>query len=174
MLRGMRDPILPDLLQPGLALVFCGTAAGRRSADEGAYYAHPGNLFWRALHAVELTPRLFAPAEFPLLPTLGIGLTDLAKHHVGNDDELPRDAFDVVALRQRIERHAPRVLAFTSKAAARAALGRATSYGLQPEYFGTTQLFVLPSPSGQARGHWDLSPWHALAALVREETQVRA
>lgn len=162
----MRDPILPDLLQPGLALVFCGTAAGRRSAEEGAYYAHPGNLFWRALHAVQLTPRQFAPQEFPLLPALGIGLTDLAKHHMGNDDELPRDAFDVAALRERIERHAPRLLAFTSKAAARAALGRSTGYGLQADTFGTTRLFVLPSPSGQARGHWDLAPWQALAALA--------
>jgi TDG/mug DNA glycosylase family protein len=169
MLREMPDPILPDLLQPGLVLVFCGTAAGRRSAEEGAYYAHPGNLFWRALHAVALTPRLFAPAEFPLLPALGIGLTDLAKHHMGNDDELPRDAFDVAALRERIERHAPRVLAFTSKAAARAALGRASGYGLQAERFGQTQLFVLPSPSGQARGHWDLAPWQALASLVRAQ-----
>ncbi|MDG2536069.1 mismatch-specific DNA-glycosylase [Dyella jiangningensis] len=163
----MREPILPDLLQPGLQLVFCGTAAGRRSAQEGAYYAHPGNLFWRALHAVQLTPRLFAPAEYPLLPALGIGLTDLAKHHMGNDDELPRDAFDIEALRRRIARHAPGVLAFTSKAAARAALGRPADYGLQAERFGATRLFVLPSPSGQARGHWDVAPWHALAKLVR-------
>ncbi len=167
MLPSMPDPILPDLLQPGLTLVFCGTAAGRRSAAEGAYYAHPGNLFWRALLAVQLTPRLYAPAEFPLLPALGIGLTDLAKHHMGNDDELPRDAFDVTALRTRIELFSPRLLAFTSKAAARAALGRTTGYGLQPERFGSTQLFVLPSPSGQARGHWDLAPWLALAELAR-------
>jgi len=163
----MREPILPDLLQPGLQLVFCGTAAGRRSAQAGAYYAHPGNMFWRTLHAVQLTPRLFAPAEYPQLPALGIGLTDLAKHHVGNDDELPRDAFDVEALRRRIARHAPRVLAFTSKAAARAALGRPAGYGLQQECIGATQLFVLPSPSGQARGHWDQAPWQALADLVR-------
>lgn len=167
MLARMPDTILPDVLRPGLDLVFCGTAAGRRSAEQAAYYAHPGNLFWRALHTVALTPRLFAPAEFPQLPALGIGLTDLAKHHVGNDDELPPDAFDAAALRQRIERHAPRVLAFTSKAAARAALGHAAGYGLQEERYGQTQLFVLPSPSGQARGHWDLAPWHALAALVR-------
>ncbi|WP_430390839.1 mismatch-specific DNA-glycosylase [Dyella sp. 20L07] len=169
----MRETILPDVLQPGLSLVFCGTAAGRRSAAEGAYYAHPGNLFWRALHAVQLTPRQFAPAEFPLLPALGIGLTDLAKHHMGNDDELPRDAFDVAALRARIDRYAPEVLAFTSKAAARAALGRSASYGWQPECFGDTRLFVLPSPSGQARGHWDLSPWLALAEEVRTITQER-
>jgi len=174
MLPAMPAPILPDLLQPGLALVFCGTAAGRRSAAEGAYYAHPGNLFWRTLFAVQLTPRLFAPGEFPLLPSLGIGLTDLAKHHMGNDDELPRDAFDVAALCARIQRMSPRLLAFTSKAAARAALGRATGYGLQPERFGSTLLFVLPSPSGQARGHWDLAPWQALAELVRTQpTQER-
>jgi TDG/mug DNA glycosylase family protein len=170
----MRTPILPDLLQPGLALVFCGTAAGRRSAQEQAYYAHPGNLFWRALHAVQLTPRLFQPSEFPLLPLLGIGLTDLAKHHMGNDNELPRDAFDVAALRERIAHHGPRVLAFTSKAAARSALGRSADYGLQAERFGTTEVFVLPSPSGQARGHWDIAPWHALAALVRGHDQPRA
>ena len=170
----MREPILPDLLQPGLALVFCGTAAGRRSATEGAYYAHPGNLFWRALHAVQLTPRQFAPAEFPLLPALGMGLTDLAKHHVGNDDELPRDAFDVAALRTRIERHAPRLLAFTSKAAARAVLRHAIGYGLQEERMGGTELFVLPSPSGQARGHWDLAPWQALADRARDLSQARA
>ena len=157
--------ILPDLLQPGLALVFCGTAAGRRSAAERAYYAHPGNLFWRALHASGLTPRLLAPAEFPLLPQFGIGLTDLAKRHSGNDDELPRDAFDAPALVAKIERHAPRLLAFTSKNAARAALGHATGYGLLDETIGGTRLFVLPSPSGQARGHWDLAPWLALGKL---------
>lgn len=160
-------PILPDVLRPGLALVFCGTAAGKRSAAERAYYAHPGNLFWRALHQAGLTPRQLAPHEFPSLPDYGIGLTDLAKRHAGNDDELPRDAFDVPALVAKIERYAPRLLAFTSKAAARAALGRPVEYGWQGEAIGRTRLFVLPSPSGQARGHWSLAPWRALASAVR-------
>jgi TDG/mug DNA glycosylase family protein len=159
--------ILPDLLQPGLALVFCGTAAGRRSAAERAYYAHPGNLFWRALFEAGLTPRLLMPAEFPLLPRYGIGLTDLAKRHSGNDAELPRDAFDAPALLAKIERHAPRLLAFTSKNAARSALGHTAGYGLLDETIGGTRLFVLPSPSGQARGHWDLAPWLALSELYR-------
>jgi len=167
-LRHAEFHILPDVLQPGLTLVFCGTAAGRRSAEEGAYYAHPGNLFWRALHEAGLTPRRLDPHEFPCLPDFGIGLTDLAKHHSGNDSELPRGAFDVPALVARIRQHDPRLLAFTSKNAARAALGHATGYGLQPETIGNTRLFVLPSPSGQARGHWDLSPWLALAGLYRD------
>lgn len=159
--------ILPDVLRPGLALVFCGTAAGKRSAVEQAYYAHPGNMFWRALHAAGLTPRLLLPAEYPRLPDYGLGLTDVAKLHAGNDDELPRDAFDVPALRAKIEGYAPALLAFTSKAAARAVLCRAADYGLQPERIGASRLFVLPSPSGQARGHWDLAPWLALADVVR-------
>jgi len=165
--RQTDDPILPDLLQPGLTLVFCGTAAGRRSAAERAYYAHPGNLFWRALFEAGLTPRLLMPPEFPLLLDYGIGLTDLAKRHSGNDDELPRDAFDVPALGARIEHHAPRLLAFTSKNAARSALGHAVGYGLQDETLGNTRLFVLPSPSGQARGHWDIGAWQALGELYR-------
>lgn len=164
--RTLKSPILPDLLRPGLRLVFCGTAAGKRSAAEGAYYAHPGNLFWRALFQSGLTPRLLAPQEFPLLPEFGIGLTDLAKRHAGNDDELPKDAFDVPALLTKIKRHAPGVLAFTSKNAARAVLGKEVVYGLQTKTLGATELFVLPSPSGQARGHWTLMPWQVLAKHV--------
>ena len=166
--RKAESHILPDVLRPGLKLVFCGTAAGKRSAAERAYYAHPGNLFWRALHEAGLTPRQLSPSEFPQLPDYGIGLTDLVKRHSGNDDELPRDAFDVPALIAKIERHAPRLLAFTSKNAARAVLGRTVHYGLQTEVIGTTQLFVLPSPSGQARGHWILAPWLMLSERVRK------
>jgi len=165
MARKPEAHVLPDVLRPGLALVFCGTAAGKRSAAERAYYAHPGNLFWRALHEAGFTPRLLAPAEFPLLPQFGIGLTDLAKRHSGNDDELPRDAFDASALRAKIQRYAPGLLAFTSKNAARAGLGHAVAYGLQDECIGATRVFVLPSPSGQARGHWDIEPWRELGAL---------
>jgi TDG/mug DNA glycosylase family protein len=156
--------VLPDVLHPGLRLVFCGSAVGKRSAQEGAYYAHPGNMFWRALFQAGLTPRLLTPQEFPLLPEFGIGLTDLAKRHVGNDDELPKDAFDVPGLLHKIHAHAPGMLAFTSKHAARAVLGADIVYGLQDRAFGSTKVFVLPSPSGQARGHWDVTHWVTLAA----------
>jgi TDG/mug DNA glycosylase family protein len=161
------EPVLPDVLAPGLAVVFCGTAAGRRSAAEGAYYAHPGNVFWRALHQTGLTPRLLMPAEFPQLPALGIGLTDLAKQHAGNDVDLPREAFDVAALLEKIERYQPRVLAFTSKTAAQLWQRDVTDYGLQRQRIGGSQVVVLPSPSGQARRYWTLEPWRQLAALCR-------
>jgi len=163
------DFVLPDLLEPGLRLVFCGTAAGTRSAQEGAYYAHPGNMFWRTLFATGLTPRLLAPAEYPLLPSFGIGLTDLSKFHYGNDADLPVDAFDVAALEDKVRRFAPRVIAFTSKHGGLAALGKGIGYGRQPRTFGGAQAFVLPSPSGQARRSWDLRVWQALADAVRAQ-----
>lgn len=164
--RPVAPPVLPDVLLPGLRVVFCGTAAGTRSAESGTYYAHPGNRFWWALHASGLTPRQLRPEEFPLLPQFGIGLTDVAKHHHGNDDQLPLEAFDAAALRDRIATHAPQALAFTSKAAARAVLGQVTDYGLQTETLGRTHVFVMPSPSGQARGHWRIEPWLDLAAWL--------
>lgn len=156
-------PVLPDVLQAGLRLVFCGTAAGRVSAAAGAYYANPGNAFWRTLHQVGLTPRQLLPAEFRRLTEFGIGLTDLAKHHVGNDADLPRTAFDDAALRDRILACAPRWLAFTSKNAAQAYHGKPVHYGEQDWTIGDTRVFVLPSPSGQARRSWNPALWAALA-----------
>lgn len=161
---------VPDLLAPGLKLVFCGTALGRRSAQERAYYAHPGNLFWRTLHDVGLTPERIAPRDYARLLDHGIGLTDLAKRHYGNDAELPADAFDVPTLRDKIAGLRPGILAFTSKTGASAFLGRPTGRiapGLQPETIGETRLFVLPSPSGSARVYWDRAAWEALAAQVK-------
>ncbi|MDE3009545.1 MAG: mismatch-specific DNA-glycosylase [Pseudomonadota bacterium] len=158
--------LLPDLLVPDLDLVFCGTAAGKASAAAGAYYAHPQNRFWQALHESGLTERRFAPAEFPALLDVGLGLTDLAKKVFGNDDELGRGHFDVDGLVAKIEHFRPGILAFTSKAAAKAFLHvGAVDYGLQDRSVGGTRLFVLPSPSGAASGHWSLEPWRQLAGL---------
>ena len=163
--------ILPDVLAPGLRVVFCGTAPGTRSAHEGAYYAHPGNHFWRTLFAIGLTPRLLAPAEFRDVLQFGIGLTDVAKHHFGSDAELPRTAFDAAALQRKLACYRPRIVAFTSKNAARAGLAlgsRVPDYGEQPVAIAQTRVFVLPSPSGQARGFWNVAPWHELAATIKQ------
>src|SRR5580700_5850776 len=102
--RAMRDDahILPERLKPGLKLVFCGTAAGRQSALQKAYYAHAQNKFWRTLCEIGLTPRLFAASEYPALWELGIGLTDIAKFTSGMDHQLPRHSLGpsaVTALR---------------------------------------------------------------------------
>lgn len=163
---------VPDLLAEGLRVVFCGTALGRASAEARAYYAHPGNFFWRTLHATGLTPRQLEPQEYPELLSYGIGLTDMCKTAFGNDAQLPEDAFDVAALRAKIERYAPGMLAFTSKRAAQAVLAdlgaEGIRYGEQEVTLHGTRLFVLPSPSGQARKFWKIGPWQALAQAIAE------
>ena len=90
--------VLPDLLRPGLRVVICGSAAGAVSAARGAYYAGPGNKFWRILAEVGLTPRRLEPGEFREVLNFGIGLTDLVKTHSGSDAVLPREANDVAGL----------------------------------------------------------------------------
>ena len=159
--------VLPDVLAPGLRIVFCGTAAGTESARRRAYYAHPQNRFWRALHEAGLTPRLLAPDEYALTPAFGIGLTDIAKFASGMDRELPPGALGrdpCAALRLKIEAHRPRILAFTSLTAARRYLARAdVRFGPQRERIGETAIWALPSPSPTAGWNWDLGPWRALA-----------
>src|SRR3546814_14513308 len=96
-----RAPVLPDVLAPGLRLVFCGSAAGRKSAELGAYYAGPGNKFWPTLYEIGLTPRHFRPQEFRELRTPGIGLTDLAKSASGADADLPKGEIGRASCRER-------------------------------------------------------------------------
>ena len=167
---------LPDRLGPGLDLVFCGTAAGAASARAGHYYAGPGNRFWPMLALAGITPRLLRPDEDHLLLGWRIGLTDLAKTAAGADRDIPRAAYSPERLRAHILAHAPRALAFTSLTAARLALGARQVAGPLPPQpgYGATQLWVLPSPSGLARGHFAPEPWLALGrwlAQLREERQ---
>jgi len=164
--------ILPERLKPGLRLVFCGTAAGRQSALRQAYYAHPQNRFWKTLHEVGLTPRLYAPAEYALLWDLGIGLTDIAKFAYGMDHQLPAQALGAkaaAALRARILKASPCHLAFTSLTAGRAVMGRKAKAGEQPERLGQTRVWIVPSPSPLAASHFDIAPWRLLAAAVRQD-----
>lgn len=159
--------VLSDVLRPGLDVVFCGTAAGTRSAEVGAYYAGPGNLFWPTLHEVGLTPRRFAPSEYEELLDLDIGLTDVCKTRSGSDRAIGEDAYDVKRLAKAIKRYSPRVLAFNGKRAAEAALGEKRVYGLQDDTLAGALLFVCPSTSGRASRYWNLGYWRELADLVR-------
>jgi double-stranded uracil-DNA glycosylase len=161
-------PKLPDLLAPGLALVICGSAAGARSAAAGLPYAHPGNRFWRTLHAVGLTPRLLRPAEWRELLDYGIGLTDMAKFYAGGDAGIRRADDDPEAVRRKVLAIGPCALAFNGKRAARRFFGRPVAYGRQDARLGETALFALPSTAGLASGYWDEAPWRELAAFIRE------
>ena len=160
---------LPDQLQDHLRLVFVGTAAGQRSADVGHYYAHSGNRFWRTLHEVGITPRLYEPHEFPSLSKLGIGFTDMCKVGAGMDHEALNFPIDVSAFREKMLRYRPKTIAFTSKKAASLFYGRPTkavALGRQLPQDDFPTVFVLASPSGAATRYWSVQPWQELADSI--------
>ncbi len=166
--------LLPDLLAPGLDLVFCGTAPSPASFKARAYYANPGNAFWPTLHAVGFTPERLAPGRYPELLAWRLGLTDLNKTEVGSDHELSADAMDARSLHANLRRYRPAAVAFTSKHAAALALGiKAPAYGRQVEPLEGAVAFVLASPSGRARSFWSLKPWKEAAAFVAERRLLR-
>lgn len=166
--------LIPDLLAPGLDLVFCGTAPSPASFKARAYYANPGNAFWPTLHAVGLTPERLAPRRYAELLAMGLGLTDLNKTEVGSDHELSPEAMDAQSLHAKLRRFRPAAIAFTSKNAASLALGiKAPAYGRQVELLEGAVTFVLASPSGRARSFWTLEPWKEAAAFVAERRRAR-
>jgi len=167
--RNTRGEKLPDVLVPGLDVVFVGTAPSRRSAALGAYYAHPGNRFWPALFETGITPRLYQPHEYAELIHLGIGFTDMAKRASGMDHEIDPALFEVERFEKEILRCRPGAVAFTSKKAASVWMGVPTGrilHGHQPRRPGFPEVFVLSSPSGAARRSWSVEPWQALARFL--------
>ncbi len=160
--------MLPDLLAPGLEVVFCGTAASHASAARGHYYAGPGNRFWPLLFETGLTPHLFTPSEDQKLTSLGIGMTDLAKAASGMDKDIPAAAYAPARLAAIISRYRPKRLAFTSLTAAKIALGARHPAGCaQSPAYKDLPLWVLPSPSGAARATFSAAPWHDLAQSIK-------
>ena len=162
----MTNYLLEDVLCHDLKIVFCGTALGKESFKQKAYYAKKGNQFWPTLARVGLTPRQLSPQEYPKMLEFGYGLTDMCKTAFGNDSELPDGVFNPKDFEQKILHYQPKILAFTSKRAASEYLGRdvgVIDYGLQAETIGNTQLYVLSSPSGLARRWWREDVWEGLA-----------
>jgi TDG/mug DNA glycosylase family protein len=163
------DPVLPDLLAPGLDVVFCGTAPGHVSATRGHYYAHPQNKFWRILYEAGFTPRLMSPSEFPMLLDYNIGLTDISKFDKGMDHQLKRESLGASStgdLEKRILKYQPKVLAFTSMTGGGKFLGTRRECGPQPETIGRTRIWVLPSTSPAAQNAWKPAIWHDLAVIT--------
>ena len=160
------DDVLPDILVPGLKLVFCGNAAGKVSARREAPFAGPGNRFWPVLHEVGLTPVLLAPEEFRRLPEFGLGLTDACKTRFGSDAEVGTAHHDAERVHRSMLEFDPVHVAFVGKQAAKIVLGRTVDYGRQPERVGGAEAWVMPSTSGLARRFWSVEPWRQLAAAV--------
>lgn len=156
-LEAFRGQTVPDLIGPGLRLLFVGINPGLWTAATQTHFAHPVNRFYPALHESGLVDRLIdrsggmTPAGRAHLVERGIGITNLVARATARADEL-----DLAELRAGATRlgslvavHSPRVVAVAGITAYRAGFGRPrAAMGEQPEAISGARLWVIPNPSG--------------------------
>ncbi len=142
---------LPDVIAPGLRVLFCGINPGLYSGAVGHHFARPGNRFWRALHESGFTARLLTAHEDRELLTEGYGLTNFVERATAAAAELTAAelADGARRLEEKIHRYQPAWLAVLGVGAYRTAFQRPeAALGLQEETLGSTRIWVLPNPSG--------------------------
>jgi double-stranded uracil-DNA glycosylase len=148
---------VPDLIRPGLQLLFVGINPGLVSGATGHHFARPGNRFWPTLYGAGLTPRLLRPDEGAALLDIGIGITNLVARVTATAAELSDD--ELLAggrrLREVVARLRPAAVAIVGKGAYEIAFGTKVTMGRQPRPFEGSDLWVLPNPSG-LNAHYQL------------------
>jgi TDG/mug DNA glycosylase family protein len=146
---------VPDVIGPGLRVLFCGINPGLYSEAVGHHFARPGNRFWRVLAEAGFTDGVLRPDDDRELLALGLGITNLVARASAQASELGADELREGARRlaAKVRRHRPAVVAFLGMGAYRTAFGRPrATIGLQPEAVGGVRVWLLPNPSGaQAR-----------------------
>jgi len=150
-LDAARDRAIPDVIAPGLRVLFAGINPGLYSAATGYHFARPGNRFWPALHRSGFTGRVLRPDEQEQLLGLGLGITNVVARATARAGELRPEEFVEGAhiLNEKVVRLRPRWLAVLGVTAYRAAFGhRDAAVGPQDGAIGETRVWVLPNPSG--------------------------
>ena len=141
---------LPDYLRPGLDLVIVGINPGRHSAAAKHHYAGPGNHFWPLLYEAGLVSDPLTYKDDARVLEWHIGLTNMVDRSTASAAELTTEELraGAAALRKKLHRYKPRVVAFNGKRIFEVFAGRPlTSFGAQPERVNGTQVFVMPSTS---------------------------
>jgi TDG/mug DNA glycosylase family protein len=162
--------VIPDVVAPGLRVLFSGINPGLYSAWSGHHFARPGNRFWPALHRSGFTPRQLRPDEQEELLALGLGVTNVVERASARADELSRAELRLGGelLRGKVRLLAPRWLAVLGVTAYRAAFDdAAASIGPQAAPLGETRVWVLPNPSG-------LNAHYTPAALAEQFAALRS
>jgi TDG/mug DNA glycosylase family protein len=150
-LLAAKDKIVPDLIAPGLDILFCGINPGLYTAAVGHHFARPGNRFWPTLHVAGFTPTLLTAFEEKELLKCGYGITNVVMRATVAADELsPKELQEGgEQLKRKVKKFKPKCLAVLGMGAYRSAFGNPKAkLGRQSETWGDTVLWVLPNPSG--------------------------
>lgn len=156
-LESFRGAAVPDLLGPGLRLLFVGINPGLWTAATQTHFAHPGNRFYPALRRAGIIARDIDRGagmnddDRAALMERGLGITNLVNRATARADELTADELRQGGARlvAVVDEHRPLVVAVAGVTAYRSAFGRRTAVlGRQPEPLGGADLWVVPNPSG--------------------------
>lgn len=151
------DATVPDLVGPGLRLLFVGINPGLWTAATQTHFAHPGNRFYPALLEAGIIERPIdrgvgmTDDDRRYVVGRGVGITNVVHRATAKASELT--AVELRAggeqLRAFVRQQQPGVVAIAGVTAYRTAFGlpKATM-GEQPESFEGSRLFVVPNPSG--------------------------
>ena len=172
-LEAARSLTVPDVVAPGLKVLFCGINPGLYTAAIGHHFGRPGNRFWPALHRSGFTPRRLEPWEEGELLLLGLGITNLVARTTAVATELSKAELKEggAQLVERLAEYRPQWLAMLGLGSYRAAFGLAgASMGPQPGSLGPSRVWLLPNPSG-LNAHYQLDDLAADFARLREATQ---
>ncbi len=164
---------VPDIIGPGLRVLFCGINPSLYSAAVGHHFARPGNRFWPTLHAAGFTARRLSPQEEQELLAAGYGITNIVERATATADQL--DSAELVAggerLAEKVARFRPQVLAVLGVTAYRTAFGRPrAAIGPQEHRLGGTPIWVLPNPSG-LNAHYQAADLAAVYGELRRYTE---
>jgi TDG/mug DNA glycosylase family protein len=152
-----RDATVPDLVGPGLRLLFVGINPGLWTAATQTHFARPGNRFYPALQLAGIIDRTIDPGagmtddDRAYLVGRGIGISNLAPRATARADELTPEELrrGTSALEALVVRERPRVVAVAGVTAYRTAFGRSKAQtGRQPAGLGGAELWIVPNPSG--------------------------
>lgn len=156
-LESFRGVTVPDLVGPGVRLVFVGINPGLLTAARQIHFGNPGNRFRPALVGAGLLgPPVdgrpgMTEADLATLVARHVAITNLVPFATARADELTRDQLVAGAARLQafVEKHSPRVVAVLGITAYRTAFARPRATpGRQPEPIGGAELWVVPNPSG--------------------------
>ncbi|GAA1859262.1 G/U mismatch-specific DNA glycosylase [Asanoa iriomotensis] len=172
-LEAAAEKTLPDVIAPGLRVLFCGINPGLYSAATGHHFARPGNRFWPALHRSGFTARQLDPAEQQSLLDVGLGITNLVDRASARAEHLTSAELVAggTALAAKAARWHPHWIAILGVTAYRAAFRRPKAVvGPQPEVAGPSRLWLLPNPSG-LNAHFQLDRLAEEFARLREASE---
>lgn len=156
-LESYRDATVPDLVGPGLRLLFVGINPGLWTAATETHFAHPGNRFYPALRRAGIIDRDidrqtgFTDEDRQYLINRGIGITNLVARATPRAAELSPAELLAGAGRlvSFVIEHRPRVVAVAGVSAYRHAFGHPkATLGRQPDELAGAELWVVPNPSG--------------------------